>query len=104
MKKTLLFLTLIVILGSNFFGNSILNVMAEEASNQNLHPYYKSIQIKEGDTLWNIALEYKEKSGMDTVQYVRELKNINNLKEDTIHAGHYLTIVYFSENPIANGQ
>lgn len=102
MKKILLFLALIVILGSNFFGNSILNVMAEEASSQNLHPYFKSIKIEEGDTLWNIAQEYKEKSGMNTVQYVNELKNINSLKDDTIHAGHYLTVVYYSVDPIVN--
>ncbi len=102
MKKTLLFLALIVILGSNFFGNSILNVMAEEASSADIHPYYKSIQIEEGDSLWKIAQKYKNQSGMSTVQYVNELKNINRLKDDTIHAGHYLTVVYFSTEPITN--
>lgn len=102
MKKTLLLLALIVILGSNFFGNSILNVMAEEASTPDIHQYYKSIQIEEGDTLWGIAQEYKARSGMTTAEYVNELKNINRLKDDTIHTGHYLTVVYFSKDPIVN--
>lgn len=100
MKKAFIFLSLIVLLGSNLFGNSILNVMAEEEINPNLHPYYKSIQIEEGDTLWSIAKEYKAKSGMNTTQYVTRLKEMNNLKEDTIHSGCYLTIVYYSEEPI----
>lgn len=99
MKRLLLCLTLIVMLGSAFFGNSILNVMAEESSIPYLHSYYKSIRIEEGDTLWKIAQKYKSKSGLTTSQYVVELKNMNNLKEDTIHSGHYLTVVYYSEAP-----
>ena len=34
---------------------------------------------------------------MSAKEYVSELKRMNNLKEDTIHKGQYLTVVYFSE-------
>ena len=31
---------------------------------------------------------------MSTADYVTELKNINGLKEDVIHSGQHLTIMY----------
>ena len=57
--------------------------------------YYTSIQIEEGDSLWEIAGRYKQGGNLTTADYVEKLRRINSLQEDTIHAGQYLTVVYY---------
>lgn len=94
MKKLLFLLSLILILGSGFFGKSLLNTMAEEPHPPKAVIYYKSIEIEKGDTLWTIAEEYAPSAGMTVTEYIKQLKQMNHLGEDTIHAGCYLTIVY----------
>jgi LysM repeat protein len=74
-------------------GRTMFTSMAKEESSA--VPYYKSVQIEDGDSLWKIADRYKEGSRLSTRAYVKELKQINGLKQDTIHAGQYLTVVYF---------
>jgi LysM repeat protein len=96
MMKQLIALSLVVLLGSHFFGNSIMNALAGETEGPAVDKYYTSVEIQKGDSLWSIAGTYLENSGMTTAQYVKELKNINGLKEDTIHSGQYLTVMYFS--------
>ena len=59
--------------------------------------YYKSVEIQEGDSLWSLAKEYREGGSLSAKEYVEELKKMNNLREDTIHTGQYLTVVYFAE-------
>lgn len=74
-------------------GRSMLTSMAEEP--MTVSPYYKSVEIKDGDNLWNIARQYKKGSRMSTEEYIRELKRMNSLRSDTIHKGQFLTIVYY---------
>lgn len=97
MKKLFVILTLAVLLISNFFGNSIINAMADDEKHT-YHTFYKSILIEEGDSLWSIAQEYNVKELHSTKEYIEELKRMNNLSRDTIHAGEYLTIAYYSES------
>ena len=40
-------------------GRSMLTSMAEEEP-MTVSPYYKSVEIKDGDNLWNIARQYKK--------------------------------------------
>lgn len=75
-------------------GRSMLTSMAEEEP-MTVSPYYKSVEIKDGDNLWNIARQYKKGSRMSTEEYIRELKRMNSLRSDTIHKGQFLTIVYY---------
>lgn len=74
-------------------GHTMFTSIAKEE--QELLPYYKSIQIEEGDSLWKIAGRYRDGSHMTTDEYVEKLRQMNGLKQDTIHAGQYLTVVYF---------
>ena len=71
-------------------GYSMLTTLAEEEPVQGL-PYYSSIEIQKGDSLWKIADRYRKGSRMTTQEYVR----LNRLTGDTIHAGAHLTIVYY---------
>ena len=76
-------------------GRSMLTTMAAEEEPVTVSPYYRSVEIKEGDSLWNIARQYKKGSHMSTEEYVKELKRMNSLRSDTIHKGQFLTVVYY---------
>lgn len=95
MRKELLGFILAVLLGAPFVGISLISALAGEIKTNPYNKYYTCIEVKKGDSLWSIAGEHMENSGMTTAQYVKELKIMNGLKEDTIHSGNYLTIMYF---------
>ena len=94
MKKVLFVLALMLLLGSGFCGRSLMNTMAEEPAGPKMVSYYKSIEIKKGDTLWDIATEYAPYTDLSVPEYVRQLKQMNHLGEDTIHAGCHLIVTY----------
>ena len=98
MIRQLIVLLLVTLLGSRAFGSSLAQNSVAALDAAAIERYYTSIQIQQGDSLWSIAGKYKENSGLTVEQYVKELKNINGLKEDTIHSGHYLTVMYFTSN------
>ena len=75
MKKLMITMALVVLILSNVCGHSLMNALADE-------------------TLWGIADEYAESCRMSTTDYVAELKSMNGLKEDVIHSGQHLTIMY----------
>lgn len=56
--------------------------------------YYKSIQIQPGDNLWDIASLYITEDYDSVSSYIEEIKEINSLSTDELHAGEYLVIVY----------
>lgn len=94
MKKMIMILALMVFISSNIFGVSLLNTMAKEPSRPEQVSYYKSIQIKSGDSLWSIASEYTKDTDIKIQDYIHQLMQMNGLKEETIHAGQYLTVMY----------
>ena len=57
--------------------------------------YYKSITLEEGDSLWSIAKEYCNEDLQSIDSYIEEIRELNQLKSDTIHEGHGLTIAYY---------
>lgn len=74
-----------------------VNASVEKQTADKISPQkrYKSIQISYGDTLWDIAREYKMTAYDSTKEYVKEIKEVNGLLEDNIHEGQYLTIPYY---------
>lgn len=97
-RRMILLLTtvLLITVGSIVFGSifSSAQTNAEESGIQ--YKYYKSIEIKKGDSLWSIAKEYCEDRYYDnTKDYVEELKEINNLKSEKIHYGQRLIVAYY---------
>lgn len=58
--------------------------------------YYTSIEVSYGDTLWSIADEYACAEYNSLNDYVEEVMQINHLKEESIIAGQYLIIPYYS--------
>ncbi len=90
----LLAIAMLIILGSIVCG-TILSSAKDPATDLVQHKYYKSIVIEQGDSLWSIAEEYCLNGSMSKQAYVEELKQLNSLPSDTIHAGQYLVVAYF---------
>lgn len=97
MRDLMIVLIVIISFFSGFFGHTLLSARAEEEKSEPLNRYYTSIQLKQGDSLWNIANAYAGGSGYTTREYVDELKRMNGLSSESIHAGEFLTVVYFAE-------
>lgn len=96
-RNVIVVLLMILAFCSGFFGHTLLNAYAKEKSVQPMNRYYTSIQLRQGDSLWDIADQYSKGSNYSVKEYVNELKKINRLKGEDIHSGEYLTVVYFAE-------
>ncbi len=94
MKKSVYFLWLGVIVGCAFLGIFFTNVMAEEPEKPGMISYYTCIRVQPGDTIWSIAETYAQGTDISVEDYVQHIKQMNHIGEDTIHAGHYLTVMY----------
>lgn len=90
----LLTTVLVITIGSIVFG-SIFSSAKNDDSDVAQYKYYKSITIEKGDSLWSIANEYITDDYEDTKEYVKELKELNNLTSDTIHEGQHLLVAYY---------
>lgn len=55
------------------------------------------VKIEKGDTLWNIAREYKTSEYQNLKDYIEEIKRCNGIETDMIHEGQYLIIPYFEK-------
>lgn len=51
---------------------------------------YTNIKVQEGDTLWSLSDRYK--GDLSNAEWVRLVKNENNIMDDEIIAGHTLII------------
>lgn len=94
MKKSLVFLSLAAMAGCTFLSIFIINVLTKVPSGPKTASYYTYIQIQPGDTLWSIAQTYTEGTDNPVDDYVKQLKQMNDIGEDTIHVGNYLTVMY----------
>ncbi len=93
--RKLALLTLLLLLVTYTCGLLMVNALADETSSAGKTAYYTCIRIEPGDSLWSIASRYSAGSPMDTRTYVSELMRMNRLADETIHAGNYLTVVYY---------
>lgn len=56
--------------------------------------YYTSFRVEQGDTLWDIAVQYKW-DGQTTQGYIDEVKEMNHMNSDQITSGQYIMIYYY---------
>lgn len=95
-RISLVLLTFIVIVLGMLIGTNLLNSSHISASREyEKELYYKTIEVKEGDTLWTIADEYMDGEFDNKEDYINEIREINHVHDDTIHAGAYLTVPYY---------
>ena len=83
----------VIILGSVICG-SIFSSAKDPQTDIPQYKYYKSIIIQEVDSLWSIANEYNPDK-FRTQEYIDEMKELNALTSETIHAGQHLLVVYY---------
>lgn len=57
--------------------------------------YYTSIMVESGDTLWSLANEYSSVEYRDNNAYIKEVRELNHITSDDIHAGSYLILPYY---------
>lgn len=67
-----------------------------EASDEITYKYYTSVEIKNGDTLWDIASKYITDEYSSLQEYVAEVKELNNLPGDHIRSGQSIVIPYYA--------
>ena len=91
-KKIILISIATVVLLASVICGTILSLAKNPATDMVQHKYYKSIIIEQGDSLWSIAKEY---ACDDTYAYIKEIKQLNGLTSETIHAGQHLIIAYY---------
>ena len=53
--------------------------------------YYESVQVQKGDSLWEIAEEYKL-DGTDTERMVDEIMELNGMKNTNVRAGESIIV------------
>lgn len=100
MKRIILvFAVLLIMVSTGVLGHNLMQVIAVESDDISYDKYYTSICLEEGDTLWSLAERYNNHSVKTMEEYVQELKSMNCLIDDTIHAGNYLTVTYYKINP-----
>ncbi|WP_338541111.1 cell division suppressor protein YneA [Paenibacillus tundrae] len=56
----------------------------------------KKVIVSQGDTLWNLSVEYKPQQ-MDTRVFVEVLKKINKLSSNSIQAGQVLILPQYDD-------
>ncbi len=77
---------------------TIGGIVSHAESDKAVHSYkyYTSILVYGGDTLWSIANTYKGSAYASSLDYIREVKQINHLTGDDLQAGDYLIVPYYS--------
>lgn len=75
----------------------LTDVDAQKKADSNRYKYYTSVEIQPGDTLSSIAEEYITPEYASVEEYVKEIMEYNHLSSDTIHAGRYISIMYYSD-------
>ena len=71
------------------------NNAAQAEENANTSKRYASVRIEPGESLWSIASSYADGHYSSIQEYIEEVRFINELPSDTIHAYAYLVIPYY---------
>ena len=93
------FLALIIIIAISFivFLSSTMKAFAGSSVEElPKHKYYKSITVEKGDTLWDLAIANIDGAEVEMTDYMDEVRQMNNLYCDEIHAGQTLIVAYYS--------
>lgn len=69
---------------------------ATEADCEISYKYYKSIEINHGDSLWSLAETYAGEQYASTQDYIDEVMHINHLSDESLIAGQFLIVPYYS--------
>ncbi len=94
LKSMILSVVLIAVI--SIYGILIVNASDNTQITDEPVKYYTSITIEAGDTLWDIAEQYRP-NNCNTISYINEIKTLNHMGTDTLYAGQNIIIYYMSE-------
>lgn len=60
------------------------------------YKYYTAVTVRCDDTLWDIAQKYMTEDYSSIQSYMKEIKEVNNMKSDAIYYGQKLILPYYS--------
>ena len=96
-KKMSAVITLILFCGCFLFGSFLSFAQNSRTEEPVQFKCYKSIVIQEGDSLWSLAERHLDSESETAVkEYIKELKQINQLESETIQTGEHLIIPYYT--------
>lgn len=98
-RQTLVIAGIIIISLAILLGSSI-SALASAKEQEPLHKYYKSIQVKNGDTLWTIADRFTADGTLTKKKFIQEVCELNHLSTDQIHSGESIVVVYYATSPM----
>lgn len=81
-----------------YIGSRQLSQVEAQENTEAREKYYTSIQVEDGDTLWNIAEEYMTEDFEDRDSFMNEVRQMNNLTGSIIRSGDILLIPYYAES------
>ena len=87
-------IALLTIFSIIIFGNVVK--AQEDSYPDNMVKGYAYIPVAQSDTLWSIAQAYSDEHYNSLYQYIREVKELNGLTSDSIHAGARLIIPVYA--------
>jgi cell division protein YceG involved in septum cleavage len=89
--SAVLILSILILLGTGIHAFA-----SSKSEPKTIYKYYTSIQVEKGDTLWTIADEYMDGYAIDKTDYIKEVRELNKLQNDVIHAGDYIIVACYS--------
>ena len=92
-------LTAILLFGMLFLSNMAFNMVSPLVQEAGEHQIkcYTSVQIEEGDNLWNLCDAYYSQGYSNKQEYIMEVKRLNHLSDTQyITAGAYLVLPYYT--------
>lgn len=76
-----------------FFGRK---VNAESDTAVTYYKYFRCQEVREGDTLWSYAGEYRcIEQGQSRQSYIAEVMSINHMNDDRIQEGQKIVLPYY---------
>lgn len=91
----IMFIIAISIIGAIVISSMIIAGASENKAETPAYKYYSSMTLKDNDTLWDIAGKYHG-DNESTMDYINNIKKINNLKNDNITSGKDIVYYYYT--------
>ena len=96
MEKRLIVVIGIIVISLGILLGSSISAFASAREKARIHKYYTSIQLRQGDSLWELAGEYAS-TDQSEQEFIDEVCEVNGISESNIlHSGQYLVVPYYS--------
>lgn len=97
MEKRLIVVIGIIVISLGILLGSSISAFASAREKVRIHKYYTSIQLRQGDSLWELAGEYAS-TDQSEQEFIDEVCEVNGISESNIlHSGQYLVVPYYSD-------